>query len=171
MLYFPYPEPVYIVCPSVHWNATGMPLVDPVYTMIPLGSLVNTCKVHWNATGKNLAETAPHHTRMSYFLNQTDKIMKAGLTVQPSDRLPIIYLSAFSNMLIVYHINDFVNRRYHILLVVALNDPAPEVHFQMKFPRKPNSNIHTENSAFLNWHRMRLHVKLSELSIYWIKFW
>ena len=32
----------------VHWNATGMSLVDPVYTGIPLGVLANPCKVHWN---------------------------------------------------------------------------------------------------------------------------
>ena len=48
----PYPEPVYTGWSSVHWNATGMPLVDPVYTGIPLGHPVNTCRVHWNTTGK-----------------------------------------------------------------------------------------------------------------------
>ena len=32
----PYPEPVYTGWSSVHWNATGMPLFDPVYTGIPL---------------------------------------------------------------------------------------------------------------------------------------
>ena len=48
----PYPEPVYTGWSSVHWNATGMPLVDPVYTGIPLGHLVNTCRVHWNTTGE-----------------------------------------------------------------------------------------------------------------------
>ena len=58
----PYPEPVYTGWSSVHWNATGMPLADPVYTGIPLGDPANTCKVHWNTTGKNLAETA--HTGM-----------------------------------------------------------------------------------------------------------
>ena len=30
----PYPEPGYIGWSSVHWNAIGMPLVDPVYTAI-----------------------------------------------------------------------------------------------------------------------------------------
>ena len=48
----PYPEPVYTGWSSVHWNATGMPLVDPVYTGIPLGHPANTCRVHWNTTGK-----------------------------------------------------------------------------------------------------------------------
>ena len=48
----PYPEPVYTGWSSVHWNATGMPLVDPVYTGIPLGAPANTCRVHWNTTGK-----------------------------------------------------------------------------------------------------------------------
>ena len=48
----PYPEQVYTGWSSVHWNATGMPLVDPVYTGIPLGHLANTCRVHWNTTGK-----------------------------------------------------------------------------------------------------------------------
>ena len=57
---YPYSEPVYTGWSSVHWNATGMPLVDPVYTGIPLGDPANTCRVHWNTTGKNLVETAPH---------------------------------------------------------------------------------------------------------------
>ena len=48
----PYPEPVYTGWSRVHWNATGMPLVDPVYTGIPLGDPANTCRVHWNTTGK-----------------------------------------------------------------------------------------------------------------------
>ena len=48
----PYPEPVYTGWSNVHWNATGMPLVDPVYTGIPLGDPANTCRVHWNTTGK-----------------------------------------------------------------------------------------------------------------------
>ena len=48
----PYPEPVYTGWSSVHWNATGVPLVDPVYTGIPLGHPANTCRVHWNTTGK-----------------------------------------------------------------------------------------------------------------------
>ena len=56
----PYPEPVYTGWSSVHWNATGMPLVDPVYTGIPLGHPTNTMYLqgtlehHW----KNLVETA-----------------------------------------------------------------------------------------------------------------
>ena len=49
---YPYPEPVYTGCSSVHWNATGMPLVGPVYTGIPLGHPANTCRVLWNTTGK-----------------------------------------------------------------------------------------------------------------------
>ena len=48
----PYPEPVHTGWSSVHWNATGMPLVDPVYTGMPLGDPANTCRVHWNTTGK-----------------------------------------------------------------------------------------------------------------------
>ena len=48
----PYPEPVYTGLSSVHWNATGMPLTDPVCTGIPLGDPANTCRVHWNTTGK-----------------------------------------------------------------------------------------------------------------------
>ena len=51
-VYIPYPEPVYTGRSSVHWNATGMPMVDPVYTGIPLGDPANTCRVHWNTTGK-----------------------------------------------------------------------------------------------------------------------
>ena len=47
-----YPEPVYTGWSSVHWNATGMPLDDPVYTGISLGHPANTCRVHWNTTGK-----------------------------------------------------------------------------------------------------------------------
>ena len=58
----PYPEPVYTGWSSVHWDATGMPLVDPVYAGIPLGHPANTCRLHWNTTGKNLVETA--HTGM-----------------------------------------------------------------------------------------------------------
>ena len=34
---FPHPEPVFICWSSVHWNTTGMPLVDPMYTGISLG--------------------------------------------------------------------------------------------------------------------------------------
>ena len=55
----PYPEPVYTGWSSVHWNATGMPFVDPVYTGIPLGDAASTCRIHWNTTGKKV-ETAPH---------------------------------------------------------------------------------------------------------------
>ena len=69
---YPYPEPVYTGWSSVHWNTTGMPLDDPVYTGIPLGHPANTCRVHWNTTGKtwnsttlechwrNLVESGPH---------------------------------------------------------------------------------------------------------------
>ena len=38
----------------------GMPLVDPVYTGIPLGDPSNTCRVHWTTIGKNLVKTASH---------------------------------------------------------------------------------------------------------------
>ena len=68
---FPYPEPVYTGWSSVHWNATGMPLVDPVYTGIPLDHPANTCRYtgtpleklswnspHWNATGETLTFAA-----------------------------------------------------------------------------------------------------------------
>ena len=69
----PYPEPVYTGWSSVHWNATEVPLVDPMYTGIPVGDPANPCRVHWNTTGKlswniptlechwrNLVENAPH---------------------------------------------------------------------------------------------------------------
>ena len=55
----PYPEPMYTGWSSVHWNATGMPLVDPVYTGIPLEKLSwnsPTLECHW----RNLVESAPH---------------------------------------------------------------------------------------------------------------
>ena len=55
----PYPEPVYTGWSSVHWNATGMPLVDPVYTGTPLEKLSwnsPTLECHWI----NLVESAPH---------------------------------------------------------------------------------------------------------------
>ena len=55
----PYPEPVYTGWSSVHWNATGMPLVDPVYTGTPLEKLSwnsPTLECHW----RNLVESAPH---------------------------------------------------------------------------------------------------------------
>ena len=82
----PYPEPVYTGWSSVHWNATGMPLIGPVYTgyhweiqQIFIGytrtlleKIVET-DPYWNATGqtltifaytgnhwKNLVETVPH---------------------------------------------------------------------------------------------------------------
>ena len=55
----PCPEPVYTGWSSVHWNATGMPLVDPVYTGIPLGEPANTCRVHLNTTGKTYLKQ-PH---------------------------------------------------------------------------------------------------------------
>ena len=56
---FPYPEPVYTGWSSVHWNATGMPLVDPVYTGIPLEKISRnspTLECH----RRNLVESAPH---------------------------------------------------------------------------------------------------------------
>ena len=56
---YPYPEPVYTGWSSVHWIATGMPLVDPVYTGIPLEKLSwnsSTLECHW----RNLVESAPH---------------------------------------------------------------------------------------------------------------
>ena len=59
LLSIPYPEPVYTGWSSVHWNATGMPLVDPVYTGIPLEKLSwnsPTLECHW----RNLVESAPH---------------------------------------------------------------------------------------------------------------
>ena len=55
----PYPEPVYTGWSSVHWNATGMPLVDPVYTGTPLEKLSwyrPKVECHW----RNLVESAPH---------------------------------------------------------------------------------------------------------------
>ena len=55
----PYPEPVYTGWSSVHCNATGMPLVDPVYTGMPLEKLSwnsPTLECHW----RNLVESAPH---------------------------------------------------------------------------------------------------------------
>ena len=55
----PYPEPVYTGWSSVHWNATGMPLVDPVYTGTPLEKLSwnsPTLECHWRI----LVESAPH---------------------------------------------------------------------------------------------------------------
>ena len=55
----PYPEPVYTGWSSVNWNATEMPLVDPVYTGIPLEKLSwnsPTLECHWI----NLVESAPH---------------------------------------------------------------------------------------------------------------
>ena len=53
----PYPELVYAGWSSVHWNATGIPLVDPVYTTgWPSEYLQGTLEHHW----KNLDETAPH---------------------------------------------------------------------------------------------------------------
>ena len=56
---YPYPEPIYTGWSSVHWNATEMPLVDPVYNGIPLDDPVNTCRTHWNTTGKTLFKL-PH---------------------------------------------------------------------------------------------------------------
>ena len=69
----PYPEPVYTGWSSVHWNATRMPPVDPVYTGIPLGDprILAGCtgtpleKLSWNSPTlechwRNLIETVPH---------------------------------------------------------------------------------------------------------------
>ena len=47
---------MYTGCSSVHWNATGMPLIDPVYTGQPNECLQGTLEHHL----KNLVETAPH---------------------------------------------------------------------------------------------------------------
>ena len=71
MEFYHYPEPVYTGWSSVHWNATGMPLVDPVYTGIPLGDPANTAGYtgtpleklswncpHWNATGETVTIAA-----------------------------------------------------------------------------------------------------------------
>ena len=54
-----YPEPVYTGWSIVHWDATVIPRVDPLYTGIPLSDPEDTCRVHWNTTGK-LFESAPH---------------------------------------------------------------------------------------------------------------
>ena len=51
----PYSEPVYTGWSSLLWNATGMPLVDPVYTGRPNEYLQSTLEHHW----KSLVETAP----------------------------------------------------------------------------------------------------------------
>ena len=56
----PYSEPVYTSWSSVHWNATGMSLVDPVCRGIPLGDPANTCRVQLENHWKNLVETVPH---------------------------------------------------------------------------------------------------------------
>ena len=60
LLHYPYPEPVYTGWSSVHWNATGMLPVDPVYTgnttWPPSEYLQSTLEHHW----KNLVETAQH---------------------------------------------------------------------------------------------------------------
>ena len=39
--------------------AIGMPLVDPVYTGIPLGDPANTYRVHWNTTEKTKLKLPP----------------------------------------------------------------------------------------------------------------
>ena len=57
--YYPYPEPVYTGWSSVHWNAIGMPLAEPVHTGIPLE------KLSWNSPTlechcRNLVQSAPH---------------------------------------------------------------------------------------------------------------
>ena len=44
--------PVYTGWSVIYWNATGMPLLDPVYTGILLGDPASTCRVHWSTTGK-----------------------------------------------------------------------------------------------------------------------
>ena len=53
----PYPEAVYTGWSSVHWNTTGMPLVDPVYTGIPLEKL-SWIRPTWDATGETLTFAA-----------------------------------------------------------------------------------------------------------------
>ena len=42
---YPNPEPVYVGWSSVHYNGMGMTLVDPVYTLLPLGDPASTCRV------------------------------------------------------------------------------------------------------------------------------
>ena len=80
-------EPVYTGRSSVRWDATGMLLVDPVYTGVPLGDPANIaghtgtplknlveaatleclwknsdyCSLRWNTTGWTI--TAPTHTQ------------------------------------------------------------------------------------------------------------
>ena len=57
---FSYTEPVYTGWSSVHWNATGMPLIHLVYTGIPLDDsseyLQGTPQHHW----KKIVEIVPH---------------------------------------------------------------------------------------------------------------
>ena len=83
----PYTDPV-------HWNATGMPLIDLVYTGIPMGASANIagytgtpleklswncpalechrrfdhCSLHWNTTGGTI--TAPH-TPQAHIVKQS----------------------------------------------------------------------------------------------------
>ena len=93
----PYPEPMYTGWPSVHWNATGMPLADPVYSGIPLGDPANTCRVHWNTTGKlswncptleyhwrNLVETAPHWDATGETLTVGEVILQLSIEAMAS---------------------------------------------------------------------------------------
>ena len=46
--------------PYVHWNATGMPLVDPVNTGIPLGDTNEYSRGTLEHHLKNLVEAVPY---------------------------------------------------------------------------------------------------------------
>ena len=56
VLAIPYPEPVYTVWSSVHWNATGWPSVHWDTTGPPTEYLPGTLEHLW----ENLVETAQH---------------------------------------------------------------------------------------------------------------
>ena len=64
---FPYPEPVYTGWSSAHWDATGMPLVNPAYTGIPLGHPANTCRVHWKDNIWNCLTLECHWRNVNIF--------------------------------------------------------------------------------------------------------